>query len=280
MFDRFFGKKKPPATSSAAKPVAPTTPATAAGSSADGLEVLEPTIGLCFNFMRGLAYDSESLSDEGLREVLETLAECELRATFFCSAKLCETAPEIIRGIAKAGHEIGALGYADEAPNELDEGALTQLALSCRAAFAKLGIRVIGFRSPKSNWDQRLMSVLPLHGYVYSAEHDHGHHPYWIKTDTKPIVRIPVRTDDRGLRRSGDTYDDVVSKHFRVLRNGLKRKCFVTVCFHPWILAESGQRMDHWRMWLEQVLQSGARVGALEDALPAGMRGNGATTVS
>ncbi|MCB9858151.1 MAG: polysaccharide deacetylase family protein [Phycisphaerales bacterium] len=276
MFERFFGKKKPP--ESAARQVEPTASAKDASASTDGLEVSEPTIGLCFNFMRGMAYDSESLSDAGLREVMATLAECELRATFFCSAKLCETSPDVIRSIANAGHEIAALGYADEAPNELDAAALTQLALSCRAAFGKLGIRVIGFRSPKSNWDQRLMAILPLHGYVYSAEHDHAYHPYWIKTDTKPVIRIPVRTDDRGLRRRGDTYDDVVSKHFRVLRKGLQRKCFVTVCFHPWILAESGDRMDHWRMWLEQVLQSGARVGALEDALPASVRGNGSTT--
>lgn len=267
MFDRWFGKKKAEAPRS--KPVCAASGSDPARVSPDGeLAVPDTTIGLCFNFMRGMAYDSESLSDEGLVLVLETLAQRGLRATFFCSSKLCDTSPDVIRRIAQAGHEIGALGYADEVPTELPDEALTQLALSCRRAFEKLGIRVHGFRAPKSKWDGRLMSVLALHGYTYSAEHDHAHHPYWMETDVRRIVRIPVRTDDRGLRRSGETYDDVVSKHFRVLRKAIQRKCFVTVCFHPWILADSAERMDHWRMWLDQVVRSGAKAGALADALP------------
>ncbi|HPF37856.1 MAG TPA: polysaccharide deacetylase family protein [Phycisphaerae bacterium] len=279
MFDRFFGKKKqPPSAAEGGARPREAAPSDASTPEAGGneLTVAGTTIGLCFNFMRGLAFDSESLSDEGLREVLDTLGQYRLRATFFCAAKLCETAPEVIRRIADAGHELGALGYADEVASKLDDAALTQLAMSCRAAFRKLGIRVIGFRAPKSHWDDRLMSVLPLHGYVYSAEHDHGRHPYWIRTDTKPIVRIPVRTDDRGLRLRENTRDEVIAKHFRVLRKAYQRKCFVTVCFHPWILAESQNRMEHWREWLEQVTLGGARVGALEDALPEAIRNGGA----
>lgn len=266
MFESWFGKKKAEGPKGKAG-VAP-RPQPSPDHSDSDLAVGETTIGLSFNFMRGMNYDSESLSDEGLKQVMQTLQAGKLRATFFCSSKLCEAAPQVIQRIADAGHEIAALGYADEAPKELPDEALTQLALSCRSAFQKLGIRVSGFRSPKSNWDERLMSVLPLHGFVYSAEHDHAHHPYWMETQTKRIVRIPVRTDDRGLRRSGDTYDDVVSKHFRSLRKAIQRKCFLTICFHPWILAESAERMEHWRLWLEQAMQSGARIGALEDALP------------
>lgn len=276
MFDRLFGKKasktdgKAPATP-AASPSSPSPSASAASpaSAADGeLVVKGPTVGLCFNFMRGFCYDSESLSDAGLREVLRTLATKNVRATFFCSAKICDAAPDVIRRIMGDGHEIGALGYSDEVPTELPDEALTQLSLSCFRSFQKLGIRVAGFRTPKSKWDDRLTSILPLHGYTYSAEHDHGHHPYWMQSSGRRIVRIPVRTDDRGLRRSGDTYDEVVSKHFRVLRKALQRKCFVTVCFHPWILADSMERMDHWRLWLDQAMQSGASVGPLADALP------------
>jgi len=257
MFDRLFGKKndEAPADASPRKP-------------AETLAVTEPTIGLCFNFMRGMAFDSESLSDEGLRAVMQTLGAAKLRATFFCSAKLCEAAPDAIRRIADAGHEIGALGYADEAPNELTDEAVTQLVLSCRSAFSRIGVPVRGFRAPKSKWDDRLMAALPRHGFVYSAEHDHAHHPYWIESESSRVVRIPVRTDDRGLRRSEKTYDQVVSKHLRTLRKALQRKCFATVCFHPWILAESPERLEHWRLWLGQAQRSGAKLVALEDVLP------------
>lgn len=280
MFDRWFAKKD--ASDSEGKSSADSVPKRPIDSSASpdvetDLTLPETRIGLCFNFMRGMAYDSVSLSDEGLDEVMAALEAQKLRATFFCSSKLCEAAHEVVRRIAQAGHEIGALGYADEVPTTLPDEALTQLALSCRRSFEKLGIRVNGFRAPKSKWDERLMSVLALQGYVYSAEHDHAHHPYWLQTESKPIIRIPVRTDDRGLRRRGETYDEVVSKHYRVLRKAIQRKCFVTVCFHPWILAESPERMEHWHVWLEQAVHSGARVGALEDALPKSLLEQGSS---
>lgn len=238
--------------------------------SVNGLEVGEPTVGLCFNFMRGLAWDSESLSDYGLDIILKTLAASQLRATFFCSAKLCDTSAKTIRRIADEGHEIGALGYSDEAPAELTREAIVQLVMTCRTAFRKIGLHPVGFRSPKSRWNDHLMTALPMQGFRYSAEHDHAHHPYWIEAGGQRVIRIPVRTDDRGLRRSGKTYDEVVSKHLRVLRKTIQRQCFATVCFHPWILAESPERMEHWRDWLSQAMSGGAKIVALEDVLPKG----------
>lgn len=227
-----------------------------------------PTIGLCFDYGRGIDYSSESLSDEGLDRILKVLKKRHLRATFNCPAKLCEKAPRQITTIAEAGHEIGVMGYADETPKDFSDEALKQLVFSCRNAFAKLGISPLGFYTADDGWDPRLGAELARQHFRYNAEHDHAKNMYLLLPPPSPIVRIPIRTDDRGLRRSEKTVDATISKHLRAQRRAIREGNFLSICFHPWILAEAKDRMDHWRSWLDAGIRSGARIVALEDALP------------
>ncbi len=98
------------------------------------LPIPQPTIGLCFDYERGVACDSAYLSDIGLERILEVLRGYGLRATFHCPAKLCTAAPDRLKMIAEAGHELGVLGYADESPRDLSDDALRQMVLACRTA--------------------------------------------------------------------------------------------------------------------------------------------------
>ena len=252
MFGRLFGKSRKASPASAKKE----------------LPIDQATIGLCFDFQRGIDYSSEYLTDVGLDCILQTLRTHGLRATFNCSAKLCESAPDHLSKIAEAGHEISALGYADESPRDLSEDAIKQLVYTCRSEFAKRGLHPIGFRSPHSHWDNRLCRELARQKFIYNAEHDHAKCPYVLVPGSPPLVRIPVRTDDRGLRRSEDTYYATVSKHLRAVRKAIQHRYFVTICFHPWILAEDMERMEHWQSWLNFGVKAGAKMIPLQDALP------------
>ncbi|MBN2561843.1 MAG: polysaccharide deacetylase family protein [Phycisphaerae bacterium] len=236
------------------------------------LPISQPTIGLCFDYERGLAYDSEYLSDVGLDQVMKTLDRHGLRATFNCPAKLCETAPNKLKLIVEAGHELAVLGYADESPHDLADDALKQMVYTCRNAFLNRGYQPIGFRSPHSRWDERLPAELVRQRFVYNAEHEHARHPYILLPGDPPLVRIPVRTDDRALRSRKEKRELAVSKHHRVVRKAIQDRHFVTIGFHPWILAENVERMRHWEEWLETAIRSGAKVLALEDILPARYR--------
>lgn len=232
------------------------------------LPVDRPTIGLCFNFERGLLFESEYLFDVGLQHILQTLKEYKLRATFNCPAKLCDIGPDHLKTIANAGHEIAVLGFNDESPKDLTDEAIRQLVFSCRTAFTRRGYNPIGFRAPHSKWDMRLMHELARQNFKYSAEHDHAKQPYIVVKGPPSVVRLPTYTDDRGLRRSEDTQDAVVSKHLRVLRKAIQNKRFASIVFHPWILAEDMQRMEHWQAWVRGAVREGARVCAMEDVLP------------
>ena len=257
---RLFGKK-------------PSEPEEPAQVVREELPITQPMVGLCFNYQRGLALDSEYLSDAGLDLVLEVLDQHKLRATFNCPAKLCETAPDRLKTISEAGHELAVLGYADESPRDLTDDALAQMILACRNAFLNRGFQPVGFRSPHSHWDERLFKDLVKHRFVYNAEHEHAKRPYVLARGAAPLFRIPVRTDDRMLRSRREKRDLTVSKHHRVVRKAVRDRYFVTVCFHPWILAENQLHMEHWREWLDTAIHSGAKLAAMEDVLPAKYRG-------
>jgi peptidoglycan/xylan/chitin deacetylase (PgdA/CDA1 family) len=230
--------------------------------------VAVPTVGLCFNYQRGVTFDSVYLSDVGLETVLKTLARHNLKATFNCPAKVCELAPARVKMIADAGHEVAALGYADESCREMDDDALKQLIYTCRNAFAKLNLRPLGFGSPGSTGDERLCRELSKQRFRYSVEHDHAKQPYVVEPGPPPIIRMPVSTDDRGLLRSEGTVDKTIAKHYRRLRRAVEERHFVSVCFHPWILAEEKDRMQHWEEWLQTAIKLGARISPLKDVLP------------
>ena len=245
----------------------PGRPAPASEPDPNILPVSKTTVGLCFDFSRGVGFESIELSDSGLQHVLACLKARKLTATFFCPAKLCETSPRSLDLIARDSHEVGCLGYWDEKPNELTDEALAQMVLSCRTAFARRGLHPIGYRYPHSEWDARLHRLLQQQRFRYDAHHDHAKHPYVLSPGEPPLIRVPIYTDDRGLRRREDTYNEVISKHLRTLRKAIARGNFVSICFHPWILIEQLERMTHWEQWVEGAVNSGAAVGAIGKVL-------------
>lgn len=237
------------------------------------LPVAGATVGLCFDYERDLNMDSSpELSDFGIEHILEVLKQRKVRATFNCAAKLCEEMTHQIRRIADHGHELAVYGYAGESWAELDAAAIKQLLYKCRAAFSRAGFSPIGFRSKSTQCNAIMARELALNRFRYNAQHDHAKHPYVCLKDDPPLARIPVATDDRGYTRGKkkehEEASKVVSKHDRYLRKALVRGHFISIAYHPWILAEEKSRMREWEIWLDAAIKSGAKVGALEDALP------------
>lgn len=258
------------------KPDEPAHPSSSATDPAVQLPVRGATLGLCFDYERDLAFDSAVLADAGLERILATLQRHRLRATFNCAARLCEDVPHQIRMIAEAGHELAVFGYAGESWAELSQDMIKQLAYRCRNAFAKCGFTPIGFRSKSTQCTEVMARELMLQRFRYNSQHDHARQPFILIPGDVPFVRVPVCTDDRGYVRTKHeakkAANTVVSKHHRYLRKAIMRGHFVSIGFHPWILAEEESRMADWEEWLETAIRGKARIGALEDALPASYR--------
>lgn len=76
---------------------------------------------LPFEYGLSLSWEEQiRISSEGCRKILSGLSRHEVKATFFCTARFAENAPELIREISESGHEIASHGYAHSAFEEAD----------------------------------------------------------------------------------------------------------------------------------------------------------------
>lgn len=240
-------------------------------TAADGRKLLpsgEARLGLCFQYERGINFCSEFLSEVGLKYILQELNKYNLKATFFCPARLCETTPDHIVGLHKRGHEVAALGNEGEAPSEQTDDGIKQLIYTCRHKFSSIGVPIVGFRAPHGEWDDRLCRELARQKYLYSAEHEHAKGLYVVAPGKPPLYRVPIYSTDRGLLRREATVNKTISKHHRLLRKASDGRHFVSICFHAWILAEEKERMQHFIDWLNAAVKLGMKIGPLRAALP------------
>ena len=124
---------------------------------------------LPMEYGRVIAWEEQvRVSKEGCGRILNVLAGHGARATFFCTGRFAEAAPEVIRAIRDGGHEVASHGYAHSAFEEAD------LERSRRVLERITGREVVGFRMP------RMMPVadeaLRRAGYRYNSSLN----PTWI----------------------------------------------------------------------------------------------------
>jgi polysaccharide deacetylase family protein (PEP-CTERM system associated) len=100
--------------------------------------------------------------------ILETLAEADVRATFFVLGWVAEHHPRIVPMIAKAGHELGTHSYwhrkvYEMTPEELHD----DLKSSVDLIESQSGRKVLGFRAPS-------FSIVPGTEWAFDVLHDLG----------------------------------------------------------------------------------------------------------
>lgn len=229
----------------------------------------QPALTLSFDYERGLAGEDPRLADAGLDAVLEMLSRRAVRATFNCCAALAESAPQRLLAVIAAGHEVACHAYRHESPRDLSDDQLESMLARSVDATAAIGIRPLGFRSPQSHWDDRLMARLPAHGFTYSAEHDEAKRPYLMQA-SPPLWRMPIVTDDWGYVRRPAEPQRVAARQFDLVRrlaSGARPARFVAIGFHPWLLAADTTRIDACRRLLDVALGAGIRVCCFADVL-------------
>ena len=153
----------------------------------------------------GLAISWEEqlrVSREGSGHILNVLARHGVRATFFCTARFAEAAPDVLRAICDGGHEVASHGYAHSTFEEAD------LTRSREILRRMSGQPVTGFRMPRMMHvaDKALLRA----GYRYNSSlnptlipgrYNHLNQPrIWFRREgllqlpasTTPRVRFPL----------------------------------------------------------------------------------------
>ncbi len=127
------------------------------------------------------------------RELIDLLAELKVSATFFVIADLATSHPELVRGIADAGHEIALHGLDHTPLTSLTPTKFDQQTRRAKAIIEEItGRGVTGFRAPIFSLTPATLwaeSLLTDQGFSYSSSLLPGRHPFFNFADapTEPF---------------------------------------------------------------------------------------------
>jgi polysaccharide deacetylase family protein (PEP-CTERM system associated) len=100
---------------------------------------------------------------ENTRDLLDLLHRCGVRGTFFVLGWVAERYPDLVREIARAGHEIGSHGHLHRRVYELTPATFAADLDRSVAALAAAGVRsVAGFRAPEWSINDRSLWAIDV----------------------------------------------------------------------------------------------------------------------
>jgi len=106
-------------------------------------------------------------------QVLEALEAHGVHGTFFVLGLAAEKAPQVVKAIAEAGHEVQSHGYGHRSNFELGEAAIREDFTRNKALLEDLiGRKVFGYRAPSFSIDERnlwVLDVLAETGHRYDS---------------------------------------------------------------------------------------------------------------
>lgn len=203
--------------------------------------------------------------------LLDLLARHETSATFFVLGWIAERHPEVVRGIADAGHEVASHGWWHRRVMTLAPEEFRADVRSTKAILEDVcGQRVTGYRAPSfsivpgTEW---AFDVLLEEGYEYDSSlfpirrPDYGYpaaapKPHVVRRASGSLVELPLATVNwRGLRlpAAGGGY----LRHFpyalirEAFRQHDRRGDSGTFYIHPWELDTEQPRVS--APWLTKV---------------------------
>jgi len=213
--------------------------------------------------------DWEDFEPRLVRQVvplLEILARHDARATFFVLGWVAGRQPELVRTIARAGHEIASHGWdhvrvTSQTPAQFRES----IRRSKNLLEAITGDPVLGFRAPSFSivpGREWALDVLIEEGYRYDSSlfpvrrpgggygYPNGSpDPHWLERPNGRLAEIPPTT----LRWCGLRLPAAGGAYFRLLPYGVVRAAFRqcerrgvcgTFYIHPWELDAAQPRLD------------------------------------
>ena len=190
--------------------------------------------------------------ERNVDRILALLDEHDTEATFFTLGWIAERYPQLVRRIARQGHEVASHGYGHERASDLSEAEFRADIERAKGVLEDLsGSEVIGYRAPSfSIGPGNLWALEALaragHRYsssIYPIRHDHygmPDAPRFAHQAADGLIEIPITTlrlFNRNLPSSGGGY-------FRLLPYALSRWMLRQVntsdgeaavfYFHPW----------------------------------------------
>ena len=186
---------------------------------------------------------------EGTEKILSSLAERNLKGTFFCVGWIAEHHPQVIKDIAAAGHHIGCHSYQHELASRFTPEQFKEDTYKAKCIIEDVaGCEVNAFRVPSfsitaSNlWTFDILTEL---GFTYDSSifpstHEFGGIPAYpavpslLKTHNGVLKEFPICLSHfagREIVYSGGGYFRVIP--YSLLKKWTSRDSYVLSYFHP-----------------------------------------------
>lgn len=118
----------------------------------------EKKIALTFNVVWG---------EEYISQILESLNENKVPATFFIGGQWAEDFPELTGRIARAGHEVGSHGYSHPHPDRISKSANMEEIIKTETALVKVtGLKPTIFAPPYGERGDVVLKAAEEAGYT------------------------------------------------------------------------------------------------------------------
>ena len=132
----------------------------------------------------------------GIFRVLRFLEKYDIPATFFVPGFTADRYPDIVREIARRGHELANHGYYHENPTEFIGDPEKERSILRRANETLeilSGIRPVGYRSPGWDLNSYTPELLLKEGMLYDSSLMDQERPYLLARDGQAkLIELPI----------------------------------------------------------------------------------------
>jgi polysaccharide deacetylase family protein (PEP-CTERM system associated) len=198
----------------------------------------------------------------GVDQLLQLMSDAGISGTFFTLGWVAERAPDLVKRIAAAGHEVACHGYWHERVTELTPERFRSDVLASKTLLEDLTSQpVIGYRAPSYSINESNLwafSVLEDLDFKYSSSVYPGNHDIYgmptaprfrFRPEGRTLSELPVTTVEFGGRRlpcsGGGFFRLLPYAAFRaaVRRVNVTDRQSAIFYIHPWELDQAQPRI-------------------------------------
>jgi peptidoglycan/xylan/chitin deacetylase (PgdA/CDA1 family) len=177
----------------------------------------------------------------GIYNVLEVLAEQDVRATFFIPGWIATTYRSAAKAVADAGHEIALHGWCHEPPGDLTPEELQATLRRASDVLGDIAGRAPrGYRSPSFQMTPQALDVLASLGLEWDSSLMGDDRPYQVGDLTE--VPVDWATDDaifyrytHGVTRPPVPPASLCAAWDAEISSAVRRGTLVNLTMHPWL---------------------------------------------
>ncbi len=243
-----------------------------------------PSIGPMGNPLPAGTFDYQASSwgayghRRGIWRLMDVFESTGTKATVFASGCLAEIAPDSLRAISEAGHEVAAHGYSQHViPALLDVEEESSQMERCLDLLAEAtGSRPRGWLSPRGTPSAATARFAAKHGLTWFGDVFDEDTPYLLPTEGGSIVAIPLKMTINDLPHhvrygnSPRSFVDLFHDAFAAMYSSGGEGCYLDVTVHAhvfgrpegaWTVAEMASEVaDRPDVWVPTRAEMADRV--------------------